>query len=253
MPRNPRKRAHSGVYHVMLRGINKQIIFEDNQDRFRLLDTIQECKDRYGFNLYGYCLMDNHVHLLIREREESISRVIQWLSASYVYWYNKKYERSGHLYQDRFKSETVETASSFLRVLRYIHQNPLKAGLARDVFNCNWTSLNEYMGRGHLVDVDFGLQLFSSERKAAVRLFSEYMSETNDDEFLDNHSLVRVADADLATYMLELGIPSGNVLQQMDKVERNVVIRKMKQIDGVSLRQLARVTGISKSVLSRLR
>ena len=103
MARKPRKKSLSGIYHVMLRGINKQTVFEDKTDRYRFMQTLVYVKQKSGLLLYGYCLMDNHVHLLIEEREESISKAIQRLSSSYVLWYNRKYERSGHLFQGRFR------------------------------------------------------------------------------------------------------------------------------------------------------
>ena len=110
--------------------------------------------------------MDNHVHLLLKESEETISKVIKRISSSYVYWYNLKYDRCGHLFQERFKSENVENRAYFLTVLRYIHQNPIKAQLATNVFECRWTSIHEYVGKTKIVDINGVLQLFSQiERK----------------------------------------------------------------------------------------
>jgi putative transposase len=129
MARKERKKSRSGIYHIMLRGINRQTIFEDEEDKRKFLETLKKYKDVSKYQLYSYCLMDNHVHLLIREMDETIAEAIKRISSSYVYWYNLKYERVGHLFQERFKSERVESEVYFLTVLRYIHQNPLKAGL----------------------------------------------------------------------------------------------------------------------------
>jgi len=133
LARVARERSRTGIYHIMLRGINRQTIFKDNQDRVRFLDTLGEYKNICEFVFYGYCLMDNHVHLLIKETKESVSDIIKRICSSYVYWYNAKYKRCGHLFQERFKSEVVETDSYFLTVLRYIHQNPLKAKIAESL------------------------------------------------------------------------------------------------------------------------
>src|SRR5699024_11465415 len=111
----------------MLRGINRQTIFDDDEDKIRLLITIKRYKEKSNFKLYGYCLMDNHIHLLMQEMDETVSQTIQRIGASYVYWYNSKYLRCGHLFQDRFKSENVETADDFIKVLRYIHQKDRKS------------------------------------------------------------------------------------------------------------------------------
>src|SRR5699024_4340473 len=97
MARKLRKKSMNRIYDIMLRGVKQQIIFEDREDRVRLLRTISKCKKVSKFELYAYCLMNNHVHLLIKETEESISKVVQRISTGYVLWYNNKYERSGHL------------------------------------------------------------------------------------------------------------------------------------------------------------
>lgn len=125
MPRKARKKSPTGTYHIVLRGINKQTIFEDDEDKHQLLKTIVKYKRISGFELYAYCLMDNHVHLFLKEVNE-LSQYMKRICSSYVYWYNMKYDRCGHLFQERFHSEDVDDPSYFLKVLRYIHQNPSK-------------------------------------------------------------------------------------------------------------------------------
>lgn len=133
-------RSISGIYHVMLRGINKQILFECDNDRYRFIKTLDRYRVICKYELYGYCLMVNHVHLLLKENDESISTSIKRICSSYVYWYNWKYDRCGHLFQERYNSETVESEVSLLRVLRYIHQNPVKAGVSEITERYAWSS-----------------------------------------------------------------------------------------------------------------
>ncbi len=237
----------------MLRGINRQTIFEDDEDRFRLLETVKRFKEISEFRVFSYCLMDNHIHLLLKETEETVSKVIQRISSSYVYWYNNKYERSGHLFQGRFRSENVENIPYFLTVLRYIHQNPVKAGLANNVFECKWTSIYEYVSRSQLVDIDLGLSLFSPNRGKAIELFAAYMQVTNDDNCLDDFVKIRLPDSAVKSRLVELGISTNSMLQQMEKKDRDKVILQLKELRGVSARQLSRITGIPKSVIDRVR
>jgi REP element-mobilizing transposase RayT len=110
-----------------MRGINRQIIFEDKEDNERFLETLKTGKSKSGFNLYAYCLMGNHLHLLVKVEKEDLEMIIKRIAGSYVYWYNLKYRRCGHLFQDRYKSETIEDDAYLLTVIRYIHQNPLKS------------------------------------------------------------------------------------------------------------------------------
>ncbi|ARK32383.1 Transposase IS200 like protein [Halalkalibacter krulwichiae] len=252
MPRKPRTKSRSGIYHIIQRGVNQQVIFEDEEDKVRFLETLKRYKEKCQFELYGYCLMNNHVHLLLKEGEEPISMIIKRISSSYVYWYNQKYDRYGHLFQGRFKSENVEDRAYFLSVLKYIHQNPLKAGLAQSVFHSPWTSMEEYIQRANLVDIDFPLSQFAAEKKQALHLFKNYMRHLSDDDVLDVETRSRTPDHVLTDYMKELGITSSSYLQQMDKANRDDILRELKKLGGVSIRQLSRVTGVSKSVIERL-
>ena len=129
MPRQARKKSKSNIYHSILRGINWQIIFEDSEDYTRFIETLDRYKAVSGHKVFAYCLMSNHIHILIKEEKEEPDLIMKRIACNYVYWYNSKYYRNGHLFQDRFRSEPVETDEYFLTVLRYIHQNPIKAKL----------------------------------------------------------------------------------------------------------------------------
>ncbi|WP_373665316.1 hypothetical protein SPSIL_038170 [Sporomusa silvacetica DSM 10669] len=252
MPRQAREKSESGIYHLMLRGINKQNIFEDEEDKKRFLETLEYYRRKSGYLLYGYCLMDNHIHLLIKEKNESISELIKRISSSYVYWYNQKYERCGHLFQERFKSEAVETEEYFLVVLRYIHQNPLKAGITKNISKYLWSSYQGYIGNSGNIDIDLALDIFSNDRTKAVELFKDYNNENNSDKCLDYTEKVAVSDKAVMDYLSEMGITSISQLQQLNKEQRDEVICKVKKIESITIRQLARITGFSKSVIDRL-
>lgn len=250
--RRPRAKSESGVYHIMLRGINRQTIFEDDEDREMFIGTVDAFRGDTSYKTYAYCLMDNHVHLLIREQDDSISTIVKKMAASYVYWFNKKYDRFGHLFQGRFKSEVVEDDRYFLTVLRYIHQNPLKAGLARDMDACRWTSYQEYIvkGRQPVVDIDMGLNLFSQYRDKAVAMYIDFHREVHNDKCMDYGDFIRLTDKQVRAVMIKLGYTT-TALQHMSLPSRNSALQELKGVPGISLRQLARVTGISKSVIER--
>jgi putative transposase len=252
LPRTKRRKSGTGIYHIMLRGINKQMIFEGDEDKGAFLKRLKKYKDICDYELYGYCLMDNHVHLLMKENGESISDCLQRISSSYVYWYNNKYERCGHLFQERFKSETIETEMSFKKVLRYIHQNPLKAGLAANIYESKWTSFHEYLKKETFIDTQAPLLLFSPNLQNSKSLFQEYMQQQNDDQFLEESYISRRTDAEVLKLLSLAGVPSISMLQQLDKSTRNQIIKEMKEIEGVSIRQLSRITGVSKSVIARV-
>ena len=119
MPRKAREKSSTGIYRAMLRGINAQKIFEDNEDYERIIQTIAKYKEVCGYEIHAYCLMRNHIHVLLKEGKEDLGIVFKRIGASYGNWYNHKYRRNGHLFQDRYKSEVVENDIYFLTVLRY--------------------------------------------------------------------------------------------------------------------------------------
>ena len=252
MSRYARKKSKSGIFHVMMRGINKQTIFEDVEDRERFLATIERYKEICKYEVYGYCLMNNHVHLLLKETEEPISKAIKRICSSYVYWYNRKYERCGHLFQERYKSETVEDDVYLLTVLRYIHQNPVKSNVTKTAKDYKWSSYNEYISKPGIVDTGFVLQILSTDMKKAIDSLIKYTNEQNKDKCLDNDEKIRLSDNEVKKYFTELGIENTNELQHMEISMRNEMIRKLELVEGTTIRQLSRLTGISKSVINRI-
>lgn len=253
MPRGARVKSSSGVYHVMMRGIGRQDIFHDAEDRERFIETLVRFKRVSKYKVYGYCLMDNHIHLLIKEEKEAISQSIKRIGVSYVYWFNAKYERYGTLFQGRFKSENVEDERYLLVVLRYIHQNPLKAGLVSKPAGWAWSSYNEYLSRYPLlVDTDFVLDLLHPHRKEAVEIFLKFMAEENEDKCLEYEDGKRKKSDEEVRRAVQKLVRSDDILaiEKMSRDERNKVIRVLRE-ENVSVRQLARVTGLGRRVIEK--
>ncbi|WP_139902806.1 transposase [Clostridium thermarum] len=252
MPRQARKYSKSGIYHIMVRGINKQNIFEEDEDRERFIKTLKYYKEISKYEIYAYCLMTNHVHLLIRETMEPISLIMQRINGSYGIWYNTKYERCGYLFQGRFKSEPVEDKRYFQTVFRYIHQNPLKANLVKDIKGWKWSSLNEYYDKVSFIDTDYVLDMFSEDKESALEKVKHYLSEANEDTCMEYEEKRKLTDEEIINFFIKLGIKNISELQQSEKLKRDDIIKKVKAIKGVTVRQLARITGISRSVIGRM-
>ena len=120
MARTARKTTKSGIYHVVLRGFNRQKIFFDNSDRKAFLERLKRYKDQDGFKIFAYTLLDSSAHLILKEDQISVSRLMQKLQTSFVYYYNKKYRRAGAVFQDRFNSEPLENDLSVSSAMRCI-------------------------------------------------------------------------------------------------------------------------------------
>lgn len=251
MPRRARKKSESGIYHVMIRGINKQTIFEDEEDYEKFEQVLKDCKEISGYSLLSYCLMGNHVHLLIKEEKEALEQIFKRIGARYVYWYNNKYQRSGHLFQDRYKSEPVDDDKYFLAVLRYIHQNPIKAGLCRDAALYKWSSYNDYMRNSGITDIELGLSLLSDEKKEAVLLFDKYMREDEKTICLDLEANHRITDKEALEIIQKLcGAISTADFQKLTQDKRDNSLALLKE-KGLSIRQISRLTGISFSIVRK--
>ena len=252
MSRKAREKSSTGIYHVMLRGINKQIIFKENEDYEKFIGVIEEYKEVCGYEIYAFCLMSNHVHLLIKEGKEDLGIVFRRIGSKFVYWYNWKYKRSGHLFQDRYKSEVVENDKYFLTVLRYIHQNPVKAGIVDRIKKYPWSSYSEYFENNGICDTKFVLSLFSEDEKSAMELFEKFNAQGNDDKCLDYEERIRINDEEAGRIILEeTGVENTRQIQNYEKERRDKVIKSLKN-KGLSIRQIERLTGISFAIIRRV-
>jgi putative transposase len=230
----------------MVRGINRQSIFVEDRDYSRYIETLGEYKKEIAFELYAYCLMGNHLHLLIKEGNEKIGNTMRRIGVSYAYWYNRQYDRSGHLFQGRFKSEPVEDDTYFLTVLRYIHQNPVKAGLVSNTADYKWSSYDEYYKTSNIVDTNFALQMFSSDKKEAVAEFGKFHIEITDSRCLDiDEEKKTLSDKDVRDLALDKYNTDLSKLQNMEQEIQDKIIKYLKRKQGISLRQLSRLTGFT--------
>lgn len=250
MPRIAREKSKTGIYHIVLRGINKEIIFKEEIDYIRFIETLKKYKEKSGYKIYGYCIMPNHIHLLLKEGEEGLGITMRRIGASYVYWYNWKYERIGHLFQDRYKSKVVEDNAYLLTVLRYIHQNPLEAKMGKTCEDYKWSSYKEYIGKNRLIDKDFILNIFHQNRKKGIEEFKAFhknKEETQISMGIDKRKAIK--DDEAMEIIKELcQVDFCKNIKKLKKNQRDILIKQIKE-KGLSSRQIARLTGISRNVV----
>lgn len=255
MPRISRQKSQSGIYHIILRGINRREIFHEDKDYRRFLEILAKYTKESETKVHGWCLMNNHVHLLIGEGKEEISATMKRIGVSFAWYYNRKYESTGHLFQDRFKSENVEDDKYLLTVIRYIHQNPLKAGITKRVEDWKWSSCNGYYGSKTyplgLLDSDLILGMFSAENKELARSrFKEFNEDINNDKCIDYESKLRLTDEEakqkIIMHIDKIGLEQ---VKNLSKSERDEILQTVKEIDGITQRQAARILDISPNVI----
>lgn len=252
MARSPRIHSYSKVYHVMIRGINRQTIFYDKYDYIQFIKFIYETIIISEFELYAYCLMSNHVHMLIKADNEPIELLMKRLELKFVYWYNEKYNRTGHLFESRYKSEPVDDEKYFLTVLRYILQNPVKAQMCDDIFEYPWSSAGVYLSKK---DSYISNSYIYSYFKSTNNLI-DFLRQSNNDECLEdtvkkrNQSLLSDEEA-IILIKRELGDFNITDILSLKSEQKKELIRKIPK--SISSRQIARITGLSKSQVNRMR
>ncbi len=144
MPTGPRLLLENACYHIITRGNQRQRVFLDEEDYKAYLLRLKRYKKRYGFLLYGFCLMPNHLHLIGEPKEpQNLARFMQGLSRSYTAYLNKKYRKVGHLWQDRFKSKVIVKDNYLLDCVHYIELNPVRANMVKATSDYKWSSYKE--------------------------------------------------------------------------------------------------------------
>ena len=244
MSRLARRISESGVYHILFRGVNQQNIFEEAVDFNKLKETVALVKEDLDFKIYAYCLMSNHVHIVLKEKKlGDISLIMKRILTKYARWYNIKYDRSGALIANRYKSVPVEIDEYFLNLIRYIHQNPIKAGIVNKCEDYSYSSYKEYVKEKEITDTDFLMEMISQKE------FVEYHQEIEKMDFRVTDSKKKT-DEDIWVYLKKnYSIDNPKSVSKLPKVDRDNILTELKK--EFPIRQLQRVTGISRGVITK--
>ncbi|MGM0396751.1 MAG: REP-associated tyrosine transposase [Bacillota bacterium] len=256
MPRKPRRLSNSRIYHVMIRGNEKKDIFFKDKDKNKLIRILKRINSEDGHYLYAYCIMNNHAHFVIKEGNENISKIMKRINTSYATYYNKKYSRVGHVFQDRFKSEPVEDERYLLEVIRYVHNNPVKAGMVSEPENFPWSSYSLYL-RSDENDCDFLsmdtiLDIYGENQNRAIIKFIEFTKKRQEKEFLDVHednNTTEEIHIIVNEYLSRNKI--GRDTLSSDKEIRDNLLGKLKAEYGFSVRSIEKETGINRNIVQR--
>ena len=250
MPRVARDISETNIYHIMNRALNKQTLYDDEQDFLYFLKVLKDVKTKTHFDLYAYCVMTNHYHLLIKEHDVKISVIMNKINSRYANYYNLKNERTGYVFNDRFHSESVDSMPYLFRCARYIHQNPVKAGLCDKTYNYKFSSIHAYRRQKgnylNLVDTDYINKNFKSNE------FVSWNDLESHDRCMDiaNNKL---SDKEVANILYKV-LKVSNKKEYSQKKEEEQMYAILKLIDmSIPLKQLSRVSGHSYYKLQRLR
>jgi REP element-mobilizing transposase RayT len=178
MARELRVLFEGAIYHITNRGNEKREIFKDEKDRRVFLGLVRKTVAKYGWICYGYCLMDNHYHLLIETPKPNLSDGMKKINGEYSQYFNFRHARIGHLFQGRYKAVLVNKESHLLELCRYIVLNPVRAGLIKRPDDYEWTSYAATVGkkRKHFVERKWILDQFAENGKSATALYSDFVN-----------------------------------------------------------------------------
>lgn len=268
MPRGPRLDAPEVLHHVMARGLDRQLLFRDDRDRDDFVARLGELAEMDAIRVYAWALLPNHFHLLVRTGKRPLARAMRSLLTGYAGVFNRRHRRRGHLFQNRYKSITVDEESYLLELVRYLHLNPLRAGVVRSMHD-----LDRYPYSGHVALVgtrEFHWQAtgeilgrFGAKGANARRKYRAFMAEGRGHgrrPELMGGGLVRSAGGWAAVRKLRHGregyasderILGGtdfvlSVLKELEKQEAHRRSRRVWSLDVVSLiEQLAKAEGMT--------
>ena len=256
MTRIPRSYSFSKRYHIMLKWIDNQKIFYDNQDRRVFLDKLVKTKKDFNLKIYAFCLMDNHVHMVIKSEKEFLSKSMQSLTIRYVQYFNKKYKRIGTLVQSRFKSKNIEDQRYFLEVCRYVHRNPENAGIARTE-DYEWSSYQEYLGKEKIIDKTALLYYFNNNINEFIKYTAknnvyEYLSELAEYELIGKLTDMQVTNIIMKLFNIKDVSKIPYFFKNQDTIALMQSISKMKIIKGTNKTQIARIIRVSRKIIEQL-
>lgn len=217
MSRKARIESTTGMYHVMSRGLNKMPVFKEKREKTRMLNLIRENLSKYNVEIYAYCIMPNHFHLLIKADLKELASFMAKILAAFANYYNFKHHRIGYVFQDRYKSQCVEDEEYFWNCLRYIHRNPAKKGTEKDILQCQHSSMCEfYSGEKDIITENAFVMV--ENRFRTKKEFVEFHKNGSwqifddvDDDVLENN--VRIAGEILNSYSWKYNLPELELLE----------------------------------------
>ena len=178
MPRPLRLHVAGGIYHATLRGNHRQALFNHDGERVLLNKIVARAISKHAAHIHAFCWMTNHLHLLVQVGDAPLGRLMHQIGSEYARAFQQNIATTGHLFENRYYATLVDTDAYFLEALRYVHQNPLRAGMVESVGRYRWSSHSAYVGGGESwVTTDFALSLFSPQRTRAVVLYRAFVNE----------------------------------------------------------------------------
>lgn len=254
MPRTSRLYSNSKVYHIIFKGIDDQTIFYDDQDRKFFLKQIPITQNEFNYIVYAYCLMVNHVHLVMRCEDAYLAKAMKSLLVRYVHYFNQKYNRKGPLMQNRYKSKNVENERYFLDLCRYVHRNPENAGISLTQ-DYEWSSYKEYLGKEQIINKNVLLYYFNND----INQFIKYTLNNDYNEinsYVEYEMIDKLIDEELIEYIIKKFDIGNNqkfpdYFKNKSEEQLRKIISEISNIRGTNVTQVARITRLGRRFIEK--
>jgi len=245
----------------MLRGNERKDIFIDEEDKGKFIKIVFKKKADEVFKLYAYCIMDNHLHLVIKEQKETISQIIKKIAISYAYYFNNKYKRVGHLFQDRYKSETIEDEAYLLSVIRYVHNNPEKAEITKKE-KYKWSSYPNYLDllnhHREILEIKEILEMFSSDIERALKEFIHYSNQYEEKNFLEMEETIKseidkeIVNEYINGYLKSRNLKKEDLKRREHTKQKEDLIQQLIKRSNLSKRKIAILIGVNRETVRKV-
>jgi putative transposase len=243
MARAPRKESLTGIYHVVSCGNGECLIFEGRQEKQQYLHYMEQVKEKKEIELFAYCVMEDHVHMVLRAELDEMSGYMRDLTSRYSAYFNGRHERRGHVFRERYKSECLEKAGDFWDCIRYVHRQPLLAGLTKDFYQYPYSSIQEYLHRhGRLLYAD--VRRMMNSRFGSRQGFLDFHKEMDQRIFADTQEDLNRQKEYLIRAQVRKFLQSNQVLTGEFLVNsklRSCFCKELHDKTGLSFRQIGEV------------
>lgn len=239
MPRIKRKNLNSNIFHIMSQGINKEYIFEKEQDKRKYRKLIFLYNNEFNIEIIAYCIMGNHVYLLIKsDRIENMSNFMHQINMQYALYYNKNRNRVGYVFRSRYKSEQISTEKYLINCIHYIHNNPIKAHICREKLEYLYSSYNYKIKENQVIDKSWRKKYYNTkyENKNISFIATEEEKEQDIKETIENF----------------LNYNKVKMEEIREKEEKLIQILKILMDKKISMRKIEKIFNIDKKKIKRL-
>lgn len=255
MSRQARVQSPTSYYHIMLRGNNREDIFSKDEQKRLFLDCLKKQEEEQLIEVAAYCLMDNHVHIVIKAELDDLAKAIKGINIKYAMNFNLQQNRIGHVFQDRYRSELVTDDKYLLQVIRYVHNNPVKAKMVKSFEDYLWSSFTEYINTNTIIEERqkrFILGYFSNNKE----LFAEFHRQKDNYEYMDikediEKERLEKAQEIIEIYFKEKGLRDGQQVIK-NQVYLDELIQKLIKDSRLTHRKIANLLGISNSAVHKV-